>query len=218
MKKKVIQGKDYLVGTVNQKKKEQLLWELLPKLSDRVQSENYASAFENISILPLVIRNNGSIANQKVMITIKIPKKKITLFDYDDAIKKLCPGVDIAKGIIDSDITRNMWTPIEDENIRWEGISFTYNDVDTRVLIYPDSLQVLKEKILNDLEFYTKYEISEDEDYIIVKTEVDNIRPDENIALEKYLVFRSIEAGTVIKYSIISQNIPRKIEGELFVG
>lgn len=218
MKKKVIQGKDYLVGTVNQKKKEQLLWELLPKLSDRVQSENYASAFEDISILPLVIRNNGSIANQKVMITIKIPKKKITLFDYDDAIKKLCPGVDIAKGIIDSDITRNMWTPIEDENIRWEGISFTYNDVDTRALIRPDRLQVLKEKILNDLEFYTKYETSEDEDYIIVKTEVDNIRPDENIALEKYLIFRSIEAGTVIKYSIISQNIPRKIEGELFVG
>lgn len=218
MKKKVIQGKDYLVGTVNQKKKEQLLWELLPKLSDRVQSENYASAFEDISILPLVIRNNGSIANQKVMITIKIPKKKITLFDYDDAIKKLCPGVDIAKGIIDSDITRNMWTPMEDENIRWEGISFTYNDVDTRALIRPDRLQVLKEKILNDLEFYTKYETSEDEDYIIVKTEVDNIRPDENIALEKYLIFRSIEAGTVIKYSIISQNIPRKIEGELFVG
>lgn len=218
MKKKVIQGKDYLVGTVNQKRKEQLLWELLPKLSNRVQSENYASAFENVSILPLVIRNNGSIANQKVMITIKIPKKKITPFNYDDAIKKLCPSVDVAKGIIESDITRNMWIPIEDENIRWEGISFIYNDVDTRVLIHPDSLQVQKEKILKDLEFYTKYETSEDEDYIIVKTEVDNIRPDENIALEKYLIFRRIEAGTVIKYSIISQNIPKKIEGELFVG
>lgn len=218
VKKKGIQDKDYLVGTVNQKNKERLLWELIPKLTERIQSENYACAFENIAILPIVIRNNGNVANQKVMITLKIPKSGIGLIDYNEVIQKLCPNLDSAKSITDSDITRNMWIPVEDENIRWEGIAFSFNDVDTRRLVNPNSLTIQKEKVLSDLDYYTKYDNSEDENYIIIKTEVDNIRPDESIALGKYLVFRSIEKGTIIKYSIISQNIPRKIEGELIVS
>lgn len=218
VRKKGIQGEDYLVGTVNQKKKERLLWELLPKLSDRIQSENYAMAFETVSILPIAIRNYGNVADQKVMLTIKIPKEKIISLDYNEVVQNLCPNIDVAKSIADSDITRNMWIPVGDENIGWEGIASSFNDIDTRRIVSPNNLNVQKEKVLDDLEYYTKYDVSEDEKFIIIKTEVDNIRPDENIALEKYLVFRSIEKGTVIRYSIISQNIPRKIEGKLIVG
>lgn len=217
VKKELVEGKAILLGTTRQKNKEQLLWKLIPKISERVGYENYASAFEDICILPIVLKNNGSIANQKIMITLKIPKNSVELVDIDSIVDSVCVNLEIAKSIIDEDLTRKVWMPKEDDKISWEGIGYNFSDIDIRINFNKNNLSLYKEKILSELKSYIEYDIVYDDSNIIIKWEIDNIRPDECVMLGKYLVFKRIEHGTEINYDIISQQAPKRLEGRLLV-
>lgn len=215
--KKGFDGKSVLIGTTHQKQKERLFWELLPKIYERIDYYNYAAAFDDICILPIALKNHGSIADQKVMIVLKIPREKVEFIDFNKIVDVLCYDIEITKKIINYDITRKIWSPIENDMVSWEGIGFYSNEVDAKRYFKPDSLALQKEKVLYDLQYYAQYDMTFDSTNIIIKWEIDNIRPDEGIMLGKYLVFRKIENNTVINYSIISQNIPRRLDGELVV-
>ena len=217
VKKELVEGKAILLGTTRQKNKEQLLWKLIPKISERVGYENYASAFEDICILPIVLKNNGSIANQKIMITLKISKNSVELVDIDSIVDSVCVNLEIAKSIIDEDITRKVWMPKDDDKISWEGIGYNFSDIDIRINFNKNNLSLYKEKILSELKSYIEYDIVYDDSNIIIKWEIDNIRPDECVMLGKYLVFKRIEHGTEINYDIISQQAPKRLEGRLLV-
>lgn len=216
-KKKGLDGKSVLIGTTHQKQKERLFWELLPKIYERIDYYNYAAAFGNICILPIALKNHGSIADQKVVIVLKIPREKVEFIDFNKIVDVLCYDIEITKKLINYDITRKIWSPIENDMVSWEGIGFYSNEVDAKRYFKPDSLALQKEKVLYDLQYYAQYDITFDSTNIIIKWEIDNIRPDEGIMLGKYLVFRKIENNTVINYSIISQNIPRRLDGKLVV-
>ena len=52
---------------------------------------------------------------------------------------------------------------------------------------------------------------------MIIKWEIDSLRPDEAIMLGKYLVFKELAEKETIDYSIISQEASGRIEGKLFI-
>lgn len=215
--KKEIGGNKISFGTTRQKNKEQLLWKLLPKLSERIGYENYASAFGDVCILPIVLINNGNIANQKVMITLKFPKDSVEILNIESIVDFLCPNVEVAKSIVDEDITRKVWMPKEDDKVSWEGIDYSFSDIDMRIHLNKNSLSLYKEKVLSELKSYIEYDMVCDDSYIIIKWEISNIRPDESIMLGKYIVLKKIKAGTEICYNIISQQAAKRIEGKLVV-
>lgn len=215
--KKEIGGNKILCGTMQQKNKEQLLWKLLSKLSERIGYENYASAFGDVCILPIALINNGSVANQKVMITLKFPKDSVEMLDVKSVVDLLCPNVEMAKSIVDEDITRKIWMPKEDDKVSWEGIDYSFSDFDMRIHFNKNSLTLYREKILSELKDYIEYDMTCDESHITIKWEINNIRPDEAIMLGKYIVLKKITTGTEIYYNIISQQASKRIEGKLVI-
>lgn len=217
VKKEFKEGKTILLGTTRQKNKEKLLWNLISKISERIGYENYASVFRDICTLPVVLKNKGNVANQKVMITLKIPKNSVELVDTESIVDCMCINLEIAKSIIDDDITRKVWMPKEDDKISWDGIGYDFSDIDIRINFNKNNLSLYKEKVLSELKSYMQYDTVCDDSNIIIKWEIDNIRPDECVILGKYLVFKRIEHGTEINYDIISQQVPTRLEGKLIV-
>ena len=72
--------------------------------------------------------------------------------------------------------------------------------------------------MLEELKHQIEYEkIYDANDNVIIKWEMDGLRPEEALMLSKYLVFKDIKENTVIDYSIMSQEASGKIEGKLFV-
>ena len=131
---------------------------------------------------------------------------------------KLCSGADIAKNINDKNITNTVWTPAEDENVGWRCYYFNCNVIDAKRNVMPQSLALEKEKALEDLKQKIQYEETYHKDgELIIKSEINALRPGEAVLLSKYLVFKEISEGTVIKYNIISQRSSGTLKGHLFV-
>ncbi len=217
-KKKGLNGIDVLVGTDKQKRKERLMWDLIKRISEALEYENYISAFQDIKILPVVLRNNGRINDKKIMLTLKIPAKSVSFLDLNMVVNTLCSQFEMAKELNDDNITELIWTPTEDENIGWEGNGGFYSIIDTKRYFNSQSLAIEKEKMLEELKHQIEYEkIYDANDNVIIKWEMDGLRPEEALMLSKYLVFKDIKENTVIDYSIMSQEASGKIEGKLFV-
>ena len=217
-KKKGLNGIDVLVGTDKQKRKERLMWDLIKRISEALEYENYISAFQDIKILPVVLRNNGRINDKKIMLTLKIPAKSVSFLDLNMVVNTLCSQFEMAKELNDDNITELIWTPTEDENIGWEGNGGFYSMIDTKRYFNSQSLAIEKEKMLEELKHQIEYEkIYDANDNVIIKWEMDGLRPEEALMLSKYLVFKDIKENTVIDYSIMSQEASGKIEGKLFV-
>lgn len=82
----------------------------------------------------------------------------------------------------------------------------------------PQSLLLEKEKALDDLQRKIRYEeIFHKDSELIIKSEINCLRPGEAVLLSKYLVFQEISKGTVIKYNIISEQSSGKLNGQLFI-
>lgn len=217
-KKKGLNGIDVLVGTDKQKRKERLMWDLIKRISEALEYENYISAFQDIKILPVVLRNNGRINDKKIMLTLKIPAKSVSFLDLNMVVNTLCSQFEMAKELNDDNITELIWTPTEDENIGWEGNGGFYSMIDAKRYFNSQSLAIEKEKMLEELKHQIEYEkIYDANDNVIIKWEMDGLRPEEALMLSKYLVFKDIKENTVIDYSIMSQEASGKIEGKLFV-
>lgn len=217
-KKKGLNGIDVLVGTDKQKRKERLMWDLIKRISEALEYENYISAFQDIKILPVVLRNNGRINDKKIMLTLKIPAKSVSFLDLNMVVNTLCSQFEMEKELNDDNITELIWTPTEDENIGWEGNGGFYSMIDAKRYFNSQSLAIEKEKMLEELKHQIEYEkIYDANDNVIIKWEMDGLRPEEALMLSKYLVFKDIKENTVIDYSIMSQEASGKIEGKLFV-
>lgn len=81
------------------------------------------------------------------------------------------------------------------------------------------SLSGEKEEMLTAIKQYIEYEtINGTNNNLIIKCEIASLRPEEAVMLGKYLVFQDVVEGTVISYSIMSQESSERIEGKLFLG
>lgn len=217
-KKKGMKNKRVLIGTDEQKRKDSLMWKFIGLISDGVGYENYAAVFEDVKIFPIVLRNNGQISDQNIEIILRIPETNVKFLDLDEAVDILCSGADIAKNINDKNITNTVWTPAEDENVGWRCYYFNCNVIDAKRNVMPQSLALEKEKALEDLKQKIQYEETYHKDgELIIKSEINALRPGEAVLLSKYLVFKEISEGTVIKYNIISQRSSGTLKGHLFV-
>ena len=211
-------GKILLVGTEKQKRKEKLIWDLANLISKILGNENYITVFENVKILPIVLKNNGRITDKNITFTLKISSGAVCLLDLQNITNSLCTDFQTAKMINDEQITETIWTPIEDEQVGWEGIDFVPSMIDAKRYINSESLSVEKEKVLEELQEYLQYDITYDNsDNVIIKEEIDSLRPDEAVMLGKYVVFGNLLENVIIEYSILSQEASGRIEGKLFV-
>lgn len=211
-------GKTLLVGTEKQKRKEKLIWDLVNLISKILGNENYITVFENVKILPIVLKNNGRITDKNITFTLKISSGAVCLLDLQNITNSLCTDFQTAKMINDEQITETIWTPIEDEQVGWEGIDFVPSMIDAKRYINSESLSVEKEKVLEELQEYLQYDITYDNsDNVILKEEIDSLRPDEAVMLGKYVVFGNLLENVVIEYSILSQEASGRIEGKLFI-
>ena len=90
--------------------------------------------------------------------------------------------------------------------------------IEAKRYINSESLSVEKEKVLEELQEYLQYDITYDNsDNVIIKEEIDSLRPDEAVMLGKYVVFGNLLENVIIEYSILSQEASGRIEGKLFV-
>ena len=216
--RKSVLGKTLFVGTEKQKRKEKLIWDLVNLISKILGNENYITVFENVKILPIVLKNNGRITDKNITFTLKISSGAVCLLDLQNITNSLCTDFQTAKMINDEQITETIWTPIEDEQVGWEGIDFVPSMIDAKRYINSESLSVEKEKVLEELQEYLQYDITYDNsDNVIIKEEIDSLRPDEAVMLGKYVVFGNLLENVIIEYSILSQEASGRIEGKLFV-
>lgn len=216
--RKGITGDKILVGTENQKRKEHLIGELVKEISSTYGYENYIAVFEDVKILPIVLKNNGRITDKNITVTFKFSSESTRFLDLKNITDTICTNLEIVKEINDKHITDIVWTPIEDEYVGWEGNGHFPSVIDTKRYINPQSLTLEKEKVLEDLQQQLQYEIIYDNsNNVIIKWEINSLRPDEAIMLGKYLVFKDLAEKETIEYSIISQEASGRIEGKLFI-
>ncbi len=84
--------------------------------------------------------------------------------------------------------------------------------------IHYTTFRIEKEKVLEEMQQQLQYEVIYDNsNNMIIKWEIDSLRPDEAIMLGKYLVFKELAEKETIDYSIISQEASGRIEGKLFI-
>lgn len=215
--KKGISGVRILVGTQKQKRKEHLIWELVEEISNIYGYENYITVFKDVKILPIALKNNGRTTDKNITITFKLPRESTHFLDLENIANTLCTNFKIAKEINDKHITNIIWTPTEDEYVGLEDNGHFYSFIDAQRYINSKSLTLEKEKVLEELQKQLQYEIIYDNNNVIIKWEIDSLRPDEAIMLEKYLVFKDLAEKETIEYSIISQEASGRIEGRLFI-
>jgi len=213
----IIGGK-ILVGTEKQKRKGHLIRELVKEISSTCGFENYITVFEDVKILPIALKNNGHTTDKNITVTFKFPSKSTHFLDLKNIANAFCTNFEIVKEINDKHFTDIVWTPTEDEYVGWEGNGQFPSVIDTKRHINPQSLTLEKEKVLEELQQQLQYEIIYNNgNKVIIKWEVDSLRPNESIMLGKYLVFKDLAEKETIEYSIISQEAAGRIEGKLFI-
>lgn len=164
------------------------------------------------------MKNNGHTTDKNITVTFKFSSESTHFLDLKNIANVFCTNFEIVKEINDKHFTDILWTPTEDEYVGWEGNGHFPSVIDTKRQINPQSLTLEKEKVLEELQQQLQYEIIYNNgNKVIIKWEVDSLRPDEAIMLGKYLVFKELAEKETIEYSIISQEASGRIEGKLFI-
>ncbi|MFG6334783.1 MAG: hypothetical protein K1W20_04830, partial [Lachnospiraceae bacterium] len=157
--RKGFSGEKILVGTANQKRKDNLIWKLVKEISSTYGFENYITVFEDVKILPIVLKNNGRTTDKNITVTFKFSSESTRFLDLKNIADDLCTNYEIAKEINDKHITDIVWTPTEDEYVGWEGNGYLTSVIDAKRYINPKSLAIEKEKVLEEMQQQLQYEV-----------------------------------------------------------
>ena len=90
------------------------------------------TVFEDVKILPIVLKNNGRTTDKNITVTFKFSSESTRFLDLKNIADDLCTNYEIAKEINDKHITDIVWTPTEDKYVGWEGNGYLTSVIDAK--------------------------------------------------------------------------------------
>lgn len=207
-------------GSANEIKKRHLLDDIIIELKDLNDQIIYWKKVGEFRIIPIILRNNGSILNESVDIQLHFPETINIVYPKDFPIPERYNNLkelSDTEGILSYLLKHNKDSKVKEYNFR-----FSMPSVEIPTLPFSESFEEKKSKKIrnynNLLQDLFDFEIYYDnEKKVTLACTIDSVKPNDSISLPCYLFIKNKE-GFLIEYEINSKNLPLKIVGTLIVN
>lgn len=206
-------------GTTNEIKKRTLLDDFFLELKDVNDLINYWKRLGEFRLIPLILRNNGSVPNESIDIQLHFPLNTQIVYPKDFPVPERYNNLkelNRTGGLLSHFLKHS-----KDSKVKEYDFGFFLPEIELPSLPFGESFEEKKSKEIrkynNLLESIFAYEIFHDnDDKITLACTINNVKPNDSVSLPCYLFTKSKE-GFLINYEINSKNLASKIVGSLVV-
>lgn len=207
-------------GTTSEIKKRNLLDDFFRELKDINDQKNYWKTVGEFRLIPIILRNNGSVLNESVDIQLHFPSNIKIVYPKDFPIPERYNNL---KEFNHNDgILSFLLKHTKDSKVKEYNSRVSLPEIELSSLPFSESFEEKKSKETRKYQNLVKslfdYEIFYDnENKVTLACTIDSIKPNDSISLPCYLFIQNKE-GFLINYEINSKNLPSKIVGTLTVN
>ncbi|MBW0933948.1 hypothetical protein [Priestia megaterium] len=210
------------IGSTSEKDKDYLISRLALELMEYKGIAEYMNYIDSFNIVPLVLRNTGSISDENIEVNIKFPK----YVDIMSGSNLKDPNRYAVKAFNDNeDLINNIFKHKKSYNLEEfvgesQPVAFFERPVITgvhasHIVQERERDGMLKRKALHDLKQLFDFKFYEESEYNVLQFHFKRLNSSKNMAFPTLLLIQASESFT-IEYEITSKKLGEKVEGILY--